>query len=164
MYAQGPAPGMRGPRTRFTSLRSPLMRRPLGGSKTRIAAVIAVSLVSCAACGQSKVQHESSASPSHSPLTLGRQATPVVPVNAHGSAGHSMSRLIIVGATGSLGSPVLRRLALSAGHEVSVVVRTPSRLPLEAQRRVAMHRADLSAEDPSRWEPITSPADRLRSG
>ena len=163
MYAQGPAPGMRGPRTRFTSLRSPLMRRPLGGSKTRIAAVIAVSLVSCAACGQSKVQHESSASPSHSPLTLGRQATSVVPVNAHRSAGHSMSRLIIVGATGSLGSHVLR-LALSAGHEVKVVVRTPSRLPLEAQRRVAMHRADLSAEDPSRWEPITSPVNRLRSG
>ena len=102
MYAQGPAPGMRGPRTRFTSPRSPLTRRPLGGSKTRIAAVMAVSLVSCAACGQSKVQHESSASPSHSPLTLGRQATSVVPVNAHRSAGHSMSRLIIFGATGPL--------------------------------------------------------------
>lgn len=54
-----------------------------------------------------------------------------------------MSRLIIFGATGSLGSHVLRQ-SLAAGHEVTVLVRTPSRLPREAQPRVSVHRGDLS--------------------
>ncbi len=53
-----------------------------------------------------------------------------------------MSRLIIFGATGSLGSHVLR-LALVAGHEVTVFVRSPSRLPLEASSRVSVHQGDL---------------------
>ena len=54
-----------------------------------------------------------------------------------------MSRLIIFGSTGSLGSHVLR-LALSAGHQVTVFVRAPSKLPLEAQDRVTVHQGDLS--------------------
>ena len=54
-----------------------------------------------------------------------------------------MSRLIIFGATGSLGSHVLR-LALAAGRQVTVFVRTPSRLPPEAQAQVTVHKGDLS--------------------
>ena len=58
-----------------------------------------------------------------------------------------MSRLIIFGATGSLGSHVLR-LALAAGHQVTVVVRTPSKLPPEAQARVSVHQGDLTTLAP----------------
>ncbi len=58
-----------------------------------------------------------------------------------------MARLIIFGATGSLGSHVLRQ-ALAAGHQVTVVVRTPSRLLLEAQTQVSVHRGDLSVLAP----------------
>ena len=58
-----------------------------------------------------------------------------------------MSRLIIFGATGSLGSHVLR-LALAAGREVTVFVRTPSRVPLEAQPQVSVHEGDLSTLAP----------------
>ena len=58
-----------------------------------------------------------------------------------------MSRLIIFGATGSLGSHVLR-LALAAGHQVTVFVRTPSKLPLEAQTQVSVHQGDLSTLAP----------------
>ena len=54
-----------------------------------------------------------------------------------------MSRLIILGATGSLGSHVLRQ-ALAAGHEVTVFVRTPSKLPPEALGRISVHTGDLS--------------------
>ena len=54
-----------------------------------------------------------------------------------------MSRLIIFGAMGSLGSHVLR-LALAAGHQVTVFVRTPSRMPPEAQTQVSVHKGDLS--------------------
>jgi hypothetical protein len=52
-------------------------------------------------------------------------------------------RLIILGATGSLGAHVLRN-ALGAGHDVSVLVRDPSRLPAEAREHVAIHTGDLS--------------------
>ena len=58
-----------------------------------------------------------------------------------------MSRLIIFGATGSLGSHVLRQ-ALAAGHQVTVLVRTPSRLPLEAQTQVSVHVGDLNTLAP----------------
>jgi hypothetical protein len=58
-----------------------------------------------------------------------------------------MSRLIIFGATGALGSHVLR-LALAAGHQVTVFVRTPSRLPPEAQTRVSVQQGDLSTLAP----------------
>ena len=58
-----------------------------------------------------------------------------------------MSRLLILGATGSLGRHVLRQ-ALAAGHEVTVFVRTPSRLPAEARGRVSVHTGDLSAHVP----------------
>jgi uncharacterized protein len=54
-----------------------------------------------------------------------------------------MARLLILGATGSLGRQVLQQ-SLAAGHEVTVFVRTPSRLPPEAVGRVAVHTGDLS--------------------
>jgi putative NADH-flavin reductase len=71
-----------------------------------------------------------------------------------------MSRLVVFGATGSLGSHVLR-LALAAGHRVSVFVRTPSRLPPEAQAQVSMHRGDLSTLAPADIARIISGHDAL---
>jgi putative NADH-flavin reductase len=59
-----------------------------------------------------------------------------------------MFRLIIFGATGSLGSHVFRQ-ALASGHQVTVVVRDPSRLPPEAQTRASVHTGDLSTLAPA---------------
>jgi putative NADH-flavin reductase len=56
-------------------------------------------------------------------------------------------RLIILGATGSLGRHVLRQ-ALGAGHEVTVLVRNPDRLAPEARDRVAVHLGDLNLSLP----------------
>ena len=56
-------------------------------------------------------------------------------------------RVIIFGATGSLGRHVLRQ-AIDAGHRVTVVVRTPSKLPAEFVRRVALHAGDLDVRAP----------------
>lgn len=53
-----------------------------------------------------------------------------------------MSRLLILGATGSLGRHVLRQ-ALAAGHDVTVFVRTPSKLPPEVHERLSVHAGDL---------------------
>jgi uncharacterized protein YbjT (DUF2867 family) len=55
-----------------------------------------------------------------------------------------MARIVILGATGSLGRQVLRQ-ALAAGHDVTAFVRTPSRLPREEQQRVLVHTGDLTA-------------------
>ena len=54
-----------------------------------------------------------------------------------------MSRLVLFGATGSLGSHVLR-LALAGGHRVTVFVRSASKLPPDARAHVSMHQGDLS--------------------
>jgi hypothetical protein len=56
-------------------------------------------------------------------------------------------RLIILGATGSLGAHVLGH-ALGAGHDVSVLVREPSRLPAEALQRIVVHTGDLGTALP----------------
>ena len=53
-----------------------------------------------------------------------------------------MSQVIILGATGSLGGYVLQQ-ALASGHDVRVLVRTPSRLPTEVRDRVSIHTGDL---------------------
>lgn len=53
-----------------------------------------------------------------------------------------MSKLLVLGASGSLGQHVAR-LAVDAGHEVSVVVRTPSKLPAAWRDKVRVHEADL---------------------
>ena len=58
-----------------------------------------------------------------------------------------MARLIVFGATGSLGRHVLRA-ALDAGHDVSVLVRDATKLPAEARDRVAIHSGDLLAGVP----------------
>src|SRR5689334_14190443 len=54
-----------------------------------------------------------------------------------------MSRVVILGATGGLGRHVVR-LALSAGHDVAVVVRTPSKMPAQVRNAVTVHQCDLS--------------------
>jgi len=55
-----------------------------------------------------------------------------------------MSRVIILGATGSLGRHVVRQ-AIAANHDVSVIVRTPSKLPADVRPKVTVHQSDLSA-------------------
>ena len=71
-----------------------------------------------------------------------------------------MSRLVIFGATGSLGSHVLR-LAMEAGHEVTVFVRTPSKLPPQARTGVAVHQGDLSTHASSDIAQLISGHDAL---
>ena len=58
-----------------------------------------------------------------------------------------MSRVLVLGATGSLGRHVLRQ-ALAAGHDVTVLVRTPSKLPPEASGRLSVHTGDLGSHVP----------------
>jgi len=54
-----------------------------------------------------------------------------------------MPRLMIIGATGSLGSAVARE-AVSAGHEVSLLVRAPSKLPPGIASQASIHQGDLT--------------------
>jgi hypothetical protein len=54
-----------------------------------------------------------------------------------------MSRIIILGATGSLGRHVLRQ-ALDGGHQVTAFVRSPSRLPPGIDAACSVHVGDLS--------------------
>ncbi len=54
-----------------------------------------------------------------------------------------MSKVLILGATGSLGRYVTRQ-AIAANHEVSALVRTPSKLPAEIRDTVVVHQADLA--------------------
>jgi putative NADH-flavin reductase len=55
-----------------------------------------------------------------------------------------MSKVVILGATGSLGRHVLRQ-AIVANHDVSVIVRTPSKLPADVRAEVTIHQCDLSS-------------------
>jgi len=55
-----------------------------------------------------------------------------------------MSRVVILGATGSLGRHVVQQ-AISAKHDVAVVVRTPSKLTAEVRDKVSVHQCDLSS-------------------
>jgi len=55
-----------------------------------------------------------------------------------------MSRVVILGATGSLGRHVVQQ-AIAAKHDVAVIVRTPARLPAEVLDSVSVHQCDLSA-------------------
>ena len=54
-----------------------------------------------------------------------------------------MSRLLVLGATGSLGGHVLR-LGVEAGHAVTAFVRTPAKVPSELRTRVSVHPGDLN--------------------
>jgi putative NADH-flavin reductase len=71
-----------------------------------------------------------------------------------------MPRLIVVGATGSLGSQVLRQ-ALAAGHQVTALVRAPSKLPAEVLAHVSVHRGDLSYLAPAELAEIIRGHDAL---
>lgn len=66
------------------------------------------------------------------------------PSRNHPSAKLSMPRVVVLGATGSLGKHVTQQ-AISAGHDVAVVVRTPSRLAAEVRDKVDVHQCDLSS-------------------
>ena len=54
-----------------------------------------------------------------------------------------MSEILILGATGSLGKHIVQQ-AVAANHKVSVLVRTPSKLPAEFQKQVVVYEADLA--------------------
>jgi uncharacterized protein len=55
-----------------------------------------------------------------------------------------MSKIMVLGAAGALGKHVTQQ-AVNAGHEVSVVVRAPSKLPATWRDRVKVHHADIAA-------------------
>jgi uncharacterized protein len=59
-----------------------------------------------------------------------------------------MSRVVILGATGSLGRHVAQQ-AIAAKHDVVVVVRTPAKLSPEVRDKVSVHQCDLSATSTS---------------
>jgi putative NADH-flavin reductase len=54
-----------------------------------------------------------------------------------------MPRVLILGATGALGGHVTRQ-AISANHEASMLVRTPSKVPADLREKVVVHQADLT--------------------
>ena len=54
-----------------------------------------------------------------------------------------MSKIVVLGATGSLGKHVIHQ-AVAAGHEVSALVRTPAKLPAELRDKVAVLKFDLA--------------------
>jgi putative NADH-flavin reductase len=54
-----------------------------------------------------------------------------------------MTKIIVLGASGSLGKHVAKQ-AVDGGHEVSVVVRTPSKLPASWRDKVQVHQADIA--------------------
>jgi putative NADH-flavin reductase len=68
-------------------------------------------------------------------------------------------RLVIVAATGGIGRQLLGQ-AVSAGHEVTAVVRNPDRL----SREVRAVRADLADPDPAALEAAVRGADAVLSG
>jgi uncharacterized protein len=55
-----------------------------------------------------------------------------------------MPRVLVVGATGSLGRHVLRQ-AVADKHDVAVVVRSPAKLASEVRDQVEVHQHDLNA-------------------
>lgn len=71
-----------------------------------------------------------------------------------------MARVTILGATGRLGLHVLRQ-ALAAGHEVTVLVRDPSRLPGDTRSAVAVHTVDLNVLESARLAQLVSGQDAL---
>ena len=73
-----------------------------------------------------------------------------------------MARIAIFGATGSLGSHVAR-LAVAAGHEVSALVRAPSKLPPDLASRMTIAAGDLMQRAPSELAEFISGHDVLVS-
>ena len=54
-----------------------------------------------------------------------------------------MTKIMVLGASGALGKHVTQQ-AVDGGHDVSVVVRTPSKLPAAWRDRVKVHQADIA--------------------
>jgi putative NADH-flavin reductase len=54
-----------------------------------------------------------------------------------------MSKILVLGATGSLGRHVVQQ-AVSINHDVSVLIRTPSKLAAEMQEKVVVYKANLA--------------------
>jgi putative NADH-flavin reductase len=73
-----------------------------------------------------------------------------------------MTRVAVVGATGSLGSHVVR-LAVDAGHDVSALVRTPAKLPLDIASKATITTGDLMQQRPSQLAAFISGHDVLVS-
>ncbi len=55
-----------------------------------------------------------------------------------------MTKIIVLGATGSLGKHVIAQ-AVAAGHQVSALVRAPSKLPTDLRNKISVVQADLAA-------------------
>src|SRR5258705_9581941 len=70
--------------------------------------------------------------------------------------------LTIFGATGGIGGQLLEQ-AVAAGHEVTAVVRDPSKLAL-SRNGVRVVRADLAAPEPGVLESAVTGADAVLSG
>ena len=71
-----------------------------------------------------------------------------------------MSRIIILGAAGSLGKYVVEQ-ALNANHEVSVIVRTASKLPAHLRDRLTIHQADIAMLSTSQLATLVRDHDAL---
>lgn len=54
-----------------------------------------------------------------------------------------MTKIIVLGASGALGKHVALQ-SIDAGHELSAVVRSPSKLPASWRDRVKVHKADIA--------------------
>ena len=71
-----------------------------------------------------------------------------------------MAKIMILGATGSLGKHLAEQ-AVAANHEVSVLVRTPAKLPADLRDRVTVHQADLAALPATQFAPLARNQDAL---
>ncbi len=71
-----------------------------------------------------------------------------------------MSKIIILGATGSLAKHVLEQ-AVAANHNVSVLVPTPSKLRPDLRDRVTVHQADITALSTSQLAALVRNQDAL---
>lgn len=72
-------------------------------------------------------------------------------------------KLTIFAATGGVGRELLTQ-ALDAGHDVTVVVRNPAKLPAAVGGRVRVVSADMAAPDPGALEAAVAGADAVLSG
>jgi putative NADH-flavin reductase len=73
-----------------------------------------------------------------------------------------MTRIVVFGATGSLGSHAAR-LAAAGGHDVSALVRTPSRLPADVASKATIIAGDLMQLDPAQLGEFLAGHDALVS-
>jgi putative NADH-flavin reductase len=71
-----------------------------------------------------------------------------------------MSRIMILGATGSLGRHVTEQ-AVAADYEVAVLVRTPAKLPADVRDRVTVHQADITTLPASQLAALARNQDAL---